>query len=234
MVSPLAAQDRIPADKWQAFLTLHNQRDSLAKHKEAGDKIYQLAAKYPKDGDLQLFCAKVAYHLAHRLDDESELQKKTALSGVECVDRVLAVNPKNYDGRYWKIRDTFKARVSEGVSAGLKEAKNARKMLEKLIKLDSTRFEGYFLLGGLYVNLPSVISWGDNKKGLYLLEKAAEIDGTDAELLLELANAYDKMGREEDARKTYLKCIDKGTGHKFMDWEVEDAKKYAKKQLDEL
>lgn len=232
--SPLLAEDTIPAAEWKAFLKIHDQRDALDKHKEAAVLLDKLAEKYARDRHVQLFCAKVAYHLAHRLDDDSELQKTTALAGVKCTDRALALNRKDYDARYWKIRDSFKARVSEGVSAGLKEAKNARKMLEKLIKLNPKRMEGYFLLGGLYVNLPSLISWGDNEKGLYLLEKAIAIDPTDAELLLELANAYDKMGREEDAKKAYQKCIDKGTGHKNLDWEVEDAKQYAKKKLKEL
>ncbi|MND09794.1 hypothetical protein D3C83_333990 [compost metagenome] len=53
-------------------------------------------------------------------------------------------------------------------------------------------------------------------------------------MLLELALAYEKVGRREDARKAYLVCINESPERPPLVWEAQDAKAYAKKMLEAL
>jgi tetratricopeptide (TPR) repeat protein len=219
--------------EWDALKEVYKQRAKLAKHKEAAKAAADLAAKYPDDKDTQIFCAMTAYYCAHRIKDDEE-KKTTALTGVECARRVTDKSPKDYDGRYWGAMTTFKSREAEGIMAALNEAGKIKGFLEEMIKDEPDRYEAYMLLGAMYRDVPGVISWGDNAKAIWMLEKAATLAPTDPEVLLELAAAYDVAGRPEEARKTYRKCIDESKAPKDRSWETEDAKDYARKKLKEL
>jgi len=101
-------------------------------------------------------------------------------------------------------------------------------------KDEPKRAEAYMMLGTLYRELPPLLTWGDPKKGVELLEEADRLAPNDPEILLELAAAYAKVGRNQEARKTYLKCINDSQAPKDRKWETQDAKDYARKMLKEL
>jgi tetratricopeptide (TPR) repeat protein len=226
------AEDKVPKADWDAMMKVYAGRAKLEEHKKAAALVADLADKVPGDREAQLFCARTAYYCAHRL--EGKEQKATALRGYACAQRLVKANPKDYDGRYMSAMTLFKSKVADGIQSALKESKNVKAYLESMLKDDPNRYEAYMLLGALYRDLPGVISWGDPKKSVELLEKGAALAPKDPEILLELAQSYAKVGRTEDARKTYQKCIDEGEGRKDLDWETQDAKDYARKMLKDL
>ncbi len=126
---PALAQEKMPQPEWDELLTVYQARDSLDKHKEAAAKAAELAKKYPVDKDLQVFCAMTAYYCAHRLLDKEKEKKRVALRGVECAKRILAQNPKDYDGRFWASMTSFKSKSADGIKAALKEASKIKKYL---------------------------------------------------------------------------------------------------------
>lgn len=232
LLPAVALAQAVPAAEWDALRKVHALRGDLAKHKEAAQKAQELAAKYPTDKDAAIFCAMTSYYAAHRLPAK---EKKTiALKGVECVKRILEKDKTDYEARYWWAMTMFKSKEAEGINAALKQAAEVKTFLEKMIKDKPQRGEGYMMLGVLYRDLPSVISWGDTKKALELLEKANQLLPKDPEVLLELAAAYAKVGRKDDARKAYNECINDSKAPKDKDWETQDAKAYAKKMLKDL
>lgn len=227
--SPLVAADR--AADFAKMLEVYKQRADVAKHKEAAKAVKDLAAAYPKDKEIQIFCARTAYFCAHRIKGDEKA--KVAGWGVECTKRVLTENNKDYDARYWWARTSLKARESEGIQAALKQANVVRDFLEKLIKDEPGRFEGYMSQGAVLREIPGILG-GDKKKALEVLKKGYEIAPRDAELLLELAAAYAVNGDKETAKAMYDKCIKDSDKPKHLEWETEDARAYAKKMKAKL
>jgi tetratricopeptide (TPR) repeat protein len=91
------------------------------------------------------------------------------------------------------------------------------------------------MLGVLMRELPGdPISFGDPVRALKLLERADKLTPNEPEILLELALGYQKLDRLDEARATYERCIQKGVTRKGLEWESEDARKYAKKMLAEM
>ncbi|MFH1529477.1 MAG: hypothetical protein ABIK09_01950 [Pseudomonadota bacterium] len=227
--SPSVAGDR-RADLAKV-LEVYGQRADVAKHKEAAKAFSDLAEAYPGDKEIQLFCARTAYFCAHRLegDDKAEVAQR----GVTCAQRMLEIKKNDYDGRYWWARTSLKARESEGIQAALKQANVVRDFLDKMVKDDPSRFEGYMALGAVLREVPGLFG-GDKKKALEMLKKGYEIAPRDAELLLELAAAYAANGDKETAALMYDRCVNESDKPEDLGWETEDARTYAKKMKAKL
>ena len=224
-----AAADR--AADLAKILEVYTQRADVAKHQEAAKAFSDLAAAYPKDKEIQLFCARTAYFCAHRIKGDEKA--KVAGWGVKCSKRMLEIKKNDYDGRYWWARTSLKERESEGIQAALKQAKVVRDFVDKMIKDEPGRFEGYMALGSMLRGIPDFLG-GDKKRGLEVLKKGYELAPRDAELLLELAAAYASVGDKETAGAMYDKCINDSDKPKYLEWETEDARIYAKKMKAKL
>jgi len=223
---------KVPDDEWKSFYAVYDKRSELAKHKEALGLLVDLATRYPEDKRVQVLCSMTAYSYAHRLDDKGRMA--AARQGIPCAERILKTDKKDYEGRFWHAMTTFKAKSAEGIRSALKESTRVKKYLEDMIKDEPNRFEAYMLLGSLYRELPPVLTWGDPKKGLEILEKGTALKPDDPEILLELAAAYAKVGEKAKAKATYLRCINDSKSPKDRTWETEDAREYARKMMKEL
>ena len=212
-------------------LEIYALRADVAMHQAAAKAFRALADSYPADKEILLFCARTAYFAAHRLKGDDKAT--TATWGVECTQLLLKAHKNDYDGRYWWARNSLKARESEGIQAALKQAKVVRDFLGKLIEDEPTRFEGYMAQGAVLREIPGMLG-GDKKKALEVLKKGYGIAPRDAELLLELAAAYAANGDKENAAAIYDKCIKESDKPKYLEWETEDARAYAKKMKAKL
>ncbi len=230
MNSPSAA---VPQEEWDALLAMYNLRANLDQHIAAAEESASLASRHPEDRFLQIFAARTAYYLAHRLKDSSD-RHTTALRGVDAASRALQADPSDYDARYWHAMTTFRAREAEGIKAALKGAKEARDYMLSMLRDAPDRFEAHMLLGVLFRELPPLVSFGDKKKAMYHLEEGARLAPRDPEMLLELAAGYRKIGRKREARATYQRVIDESTAPPFGDWEADDARQYARKMLKKI
>ena len=223
----------IPDEEIEPILHRYGRRRDVDLHKRAARELAELASRYPGNRDLQLLAAMAAYYCAHRLRSSRE-QRETALRGVDCARRVLALDPKDYDGLFWQAMTTFKSRQAEGIPAALREARKAKAFLEGMIQERPDRFEARMLLGVLYRELPPFVSFGDKRKALELLEQAQALAPREPELLLELAAAYQKMKRRDDARRTYQRVLDASEAPLLREWETEDARDYARRMMRKL
>jgi len=220
----------VPEAKWEALMEVYSRRAQLDMHRKAAEMTSRLAGRFPNDRRMQILCALTAYYCAHRLSNQQE-KRTVASRGVEAARRVLTLDPGDYDGRYWHAMTTFMSRQTEGIKAALRGAKEARGFLECMLRDEPERFEAYMMLGTLYRELPPIVSIGDKKRALELLERGAGLAPTDPEMLLELAAGYRKVGRKREARAAYRRCIDESVAPEYREWETEDAREYAGKQL---
>lgn len=219
--------------EWQELMGIYAKRANLEMHRAAAAGAAGLAATYPEDREVQLFCAITQYYCAHRLTDHGR-KKEVASQGVAAAGRMMKLDPGDYDARYWWVLNQFQARMAEGIPAALREARKIRKYIDDLIVDEPERFEAYMMKGVLYRELPPFISWGDKKAAVKMLEKAASIAPRDPEVLLELAAAYAKVKKKDKARVTYQKVIHESTPPPNREWETEDAREYALKMLKKL
>jgi tetratricopeptide (TPR) repeat protein len=217
-----------------AMLAVYAERADMAQHKAAYEQVVALAAKYKDDHDLQIFCARTAYYYGHRLiqNDQTDAGSKVASQGVRCARAARRIRD-SYDARYWWVMTSVKAGASRGIRSALKAVKPMKAFLEKLIKSDPKRFEGYMCLGVLYRELPGFISWGDDEKGLEYVLKAYALAPKNPELLLELAEAYLSNDDEAKALATF-EAVARSEVPEHMDWETDDARRWAKKRIDEV
>jgi tetratricopeptide (TPR) repeat protein len=234
----LWAQDAAasPRDtKLLGALSIYEQRADFNKHKAAHKAFAALAADFPRDYDLQVWCARTAYYFAHRnlQKGDSDTCSSIATEGVRCAKRAQGVRADGYDGRFWWVMNRVKAGTSAGVRAALKAVKPMREYLEGMIKAAPKRFEAYMCLGVLYRELPSFISWGDDDKALEYLQKAEALAPRNPELLLELAESYLKVGDDVTAIKVFEK-VGRSEIPENMAWETDDARRWAKKRIREV
>lgn len=221
--------------RFAAATGAYAQRAAVARHREAARLFSEIAADYPKDRDIQIWCARTAYYCAHRFLDDKSTMARVAKRGVTCGKRLERWHPRDYDGQLWTALARFKFAVADSFIPPVGQIELVAKQLEAMVVQKPNDFRGHMLVGAMYRDLPGwPVSIGDEKRALAILLRAAKLAPTDAELLLELAAAYAAVGRDDEARATYRKCIREGTGPAELTWEAADARAYAKKMLAEL
>jgi len=228
-----AAQGKAADDpRFKDAMAAYADRAKLRNHMEATRRLAQLARDFPKEREIQVWCARTSYYCAHRLIEDKDKMLPVSKLGLACGKRLQKHHPGDYEGELWSALTRFKHAVADSFIPPLGEAENVAKFLEKLVAKSPDNFAAYMLLGAMYRELPgSPISIGDEEKAVEILEKAVSLAPTDAELLLELAAAYAEVGKKAKARATYQKCIVQGTGPPELEWETADAKAYALKML---
>ena len=115
----------------------------------------------------------------------------------------------------------------------LKMVKPIRGWLEELIQRDPKRPEGHAFLAMAYRELPSVVSWGDDKKALEHARVAQQLAPREPEALLELAEALRENGEKDAARDMYRR-VQTSDVPRDLEWETEDARAWARKQLADM
>jgi len=221
--------EKMPQEQWIEFMSVYRDRAVLERHREAARRVAALATDYPDERDLQCFAAQTAYYCAHRV--KGEQKRKLGLEGLLAAERALALDSADYEARVWQILTTFRAREGEGFAAALKEAGRVKDLLEDLVREHPDRFEACMMLGSFYRELPPLVSFGDKKRALALHEKGVALAPLDPEMLLEYALTLRKAGRKKEAKAAYRRVIEESDAPPLREWETEDARNYARKQL---
>ena len=216
-------------------LAAYKARASMAKHAEAWEAFSRLAGERPTDYGTQIWCARTSFYYAHRLVQAGDKKgcARAARTGSECARRAQAIRPGDYDGRYWELMNGYKEGATLSPVGILRAVKPVRAWLEELIARNPDRYEGHVFLAMAYRELPSVISWGNDKKALEHAKKAEAIAPRDPEVLLEMAEALYENGEKESAL-LYFKKVGASDVPKDLEWETEDARAWAVKRLADL
>lgn len=213
---------------------IYAQRAEVTKHVEAVSAFSELAKAHPNDREVQFWCARTASYAAHRIFD-TKVKQKIAGRGVKCAQRMLNADPTDYDGRLWWILCRLRYESGRNPIDALKAAPKFKVFIAKMIKKSPKRAAAYMMLGVLMRELPGKpVSFGDPARALKLLQRADKLAPNEPEILLELANAYRKTEQLDKARATYRRCIDKGVTREGLEWESDDARRYAAKMLAEM
>jgi Tfp pilus assembly protein PilF len=106
--------------------------------------------------------------------------------------------------------------------------------METVLRLDQGYQDGsaYMVLGLVYLNAPGIVG-GDPKKAVEEMEQGLRFGEPNAFLHLHLAEAYKKVGRNDDARREIKKILAMNPDPAYAP-EYKEASGDAQKLLDEI
>jgi Tfp pilus assembly protein PilF len=106
--------------------------------------------------------------------------------------------------------------------------------METVLRLDEGYQDGsaYMVLGLVHLNAPAIVG-GDPKKAVADMEKGLRFGEPNAFLHLHLAEAYKKVGRNDEARKELKKILSMNPDRKYLP-ELKEASRDAQKILDQI
>lgn len=194
---PGAAQET-PLLKADNLFVGRDQVDSL---KQAIAIVEELRAKDQANYEALWRLAKFKYYLA---DQETDAAKKTKLyeAAIEAGKKAVAVDGNRVEGHFWLAASDGEYADLKGALSSIGLVKTIRKEFEAALAIDPLYENGaaYLALGQMDLSLPRIFG-GSDKRGLERLEQGAQAAPTNIELKLALAEAYDKKGRKDEARK---------------------------------
>ena len=162
--------------------------------------LRQATTKDPGNYDATWQLAKYDYYLATHTSDTKE-RDKAFNDGIEAGEVAVKLQPGKPDGHFW-LGANYGGAAQLSSIQGLATVDDIRNEMETVLRLDEGYQNGsaYMVLGLLYLNAPRIVG-GDPEKAVTLMEKGLPFGEPNALLHLHLAEAYEKVGRDEDARK---------------------------------
>lgn len=193
-----AKAQETPLAKADKLFAARDQADSL---KQALAMIEELRAKDQTNFEACWRLAKFKYYLA---DQETDSAKKTRLyeAAIEAAKKAVALDGNRVEGHFWLGACDGEYADLKGALSSIGLVKKIRQEFEAALAIDPLYENGaaYLALGQMDLSLPRIFG-GSDKRGLDRLEQGAQSAPTNIELKLALAEAYNKKGRKDDARK---------------------------------
>jgi len=225
--TPSAADDIAQAQQ------LYAQRDDLMKLRQGIVSLRQATTKDPGNYDAAWQLAKFNYYLATHTQDSQE-RDKAFRDGITAGKAAVQLQNGKPDGHFW-LGANYGGAAQHSAIQGLSSFDDIRNEMQTVLRLDESYQNGsaYMVLGLLYLNAPGIVG-GDPKKAVHLVEKGLQFGGEpNAFLHLHLAEAYLKVGRNEDARKQLNTILSMNPDQNYLP-EYKEASNDAHKLLDQI
>lgn len=221
-----AAEDIASADQ------LYGQREDLMQLRRAIVSLRQALTKDPGNYDAAWKLAKFNYYLAMHTDNSKE-RDDTFQAGIEAGKTAVQLQNEKPDGHFW-LGANYGGAAEHSTIQGLATVNDIRSEMETVLRLNEGYQDGsaYMVLGLVYLNAPSVVG-GDPKKAVEEMEKGLRFGEPNAFLHLHLAEAYKKVGRNDDARKELKKILSMTPDPNYLP-ELKEASAAAQKLLDQI
>ena len=224
--STSAAQDITTADQ------LYAKRDDLLQLRRGIVSLRQALTKDPGNFEAAWKLSKFNYYLATRTDDTKE-RNDAFRAGIDAGKTAVQLQNDKPDGQFW-LRANYGGAAEHSTIQGLATVNDIRNEMETVLRLDQGYQNGsaYMVLGLVYLNAPGIVG-GDPKKAVEEMEKGLPFGEPNAFLHLHLAEAYTKVGREEDARREIKKILVMDPDPGYLP-EYKEASTDAQKLLDQI
>jgi Tfp pilus assembly protein PilF len=224
--SASAAGDIISADQ------LYSQREDLMQLRRGIVSLRQALTKDPGNYDAAWKLSKFNYYLATHTDNSNE-RDDAFKAGIDAGKTAVQLQNEKPDGHFW-LGANYGGAAELSAILGLATVNDIRNEMETVLRLDKGYQNGsaYMVLGLLYLNAPSIVG-GDPKKAVEEMEKGLRFGEPNAFLHLHLAEAYRKVGRNDDARRELKKILSMTPDPNYLP-EYKEASADAQKLLDQI
>lgn len=142
---------------------------------------------------------------AEKTDDEDERQRNYELS-VQHAERAVALLPDDPDAHFVLFGSKGRIAQNGGLASAAMALSSLNDELDQVLRLDPDHTDALAARGGMLMKLPRLLG-GDTTEGLHYLERATELNPDGAGTRLELAEAYEIVGRDADALRAAREAI---------------------------
>src|SRR5689334_6057984 len=221
-----AAEDIAAADQ------LYGQRADLMQLRRGIVSLRQALTKDPGNYDAAWKLSKFDYYLATHTDDSKE-RDDAFKAGIDAGKAAVQLQHEKPDGHFW-LGANYGGAAERSAIQGLATVNDIRNEMETVLRLDQGYQNGsaYMVLGLVYLNAPGIVG-GDPKKAVEEMEKGLPFGEPNAFLHLHLAEAYKKVGRNDDARREVKKILAMTPDPNYLP-EYKEASADAQKLLDQI
>lgn len=187
-----------PIAQADALFASRDNNDNLSR---AASLMEQLTTREPSNYEAWWRIARLRYYLADRQNDQTK-KSKMLQAGVEAARKAIAIDEKRVEGHFWYAANEGEYADLKGVLQSLGLVKTIRKEFEAALAINPSYENGaiYSALGQIDLNLPRLLG-GNDRRGLERLEEGLKVGPDNAELKVSLAEAYQKKGRKDEAKK---------------------------------
>lgn len=221
-----AAEDVASADQ------LYGQREDLMQLRRGIVSLRQALTKDPGNYEAAWKLSKFNYYLATHTDISKE-RDDAFKAGIEAGKSAVQLQNEKPDGHFW-LGANYGGAAEQSAIQGLSTVDDIRDEMETVLRLDQGYQNGsaYMVLGLVYLNAPGIVG-GDPKKAVDEMEKGLNFGEPNAFLHLHLAEAYKKVGRNDDARREIKKIQSMTPDPNYLP-EYKEASAAAQKLLDQI
>ena len=231
-VAPFSTTTTSAAEDIANANQLYSQRADLDQLRRGIVSLRQALTKDPGNYEAAWKLSKFNYYLATHADDVKE-RDDAFREGVAAGKTAVQLQNEKADGHFW-LGANYGAAAQHSSIAGLATVDDIRKEMETVLRLDEGYQDGsaYMVLGLVDLNAPA-IAGGDPKKAVGEMEKGLRFGEPNAFLHLHLAEAYKKVGRNDDARRELQKILSMTPDPNYLP-EYKEASTDAQKLLAEI
>ena len=224
--SASAAEDIATADQ------LYGQRQDSMQLRRGIVSLRQALTKDPGNYDAAWKLSKFNYYLATHTDNANE-RDDAFKAGIDAGKTAVRLQNDKPDGHFW-LGANYGGAAEQSAIQGLSTVKDIQDEMQTVLRLDEGYQNGsaYMVLGLVYLNAPSIVG-GDPHKAVEEMEKGLRFGDPNAFLHLHLAEAYKKVGRNDDARRELKKILSMTPDQNYLP-EYKEASAGAQKLLDQI
>ena len=161
-----------------------------------------------------LYLLKSYYYLAEFSIQDEEEKKQVFNKGKALGEKYIKKYPNSAEFRYWYLVNLGSWAKVYGILTAAREGVSdlMKTHSEKIIKLDPEYRNGggYFMLGAVHYKspyIPFLLSWPDNDEAIKYLQLSVDIGKAEMNQKNYLAQAINKDGQHEKARKLLTEVI---------------------------
>jgi Tfp pilus assembly protein PilF len=175
------------------------QRENLQFLRQGIIELRQAQTADPGSYDAAWRLAKFNYYLATHTDGDE--RDKAFRGGIEAGEAAIGLQSNRPEGHFW-LGANYGGSLEQGSIFGLATVADVRKEMQAVLSLDEGYQSGsaHMVLGLVDLKAPRLLG-GDRHKAVEEMEKGLRFGENNAFLRLHLAEAYQAVGRSNDARQ---------------------------------
>lgn len=218
-------------------------KSSLASNKNIDKAIKQFSSALQTsetEKEAALYLLKSYYYKAEFAVQDKEEKKSIFNEGKTLGEKYIEKYPTSPEFRYWYLVNLGSWAQVYGILTAAREGVSdlMRTHSEKIIELDPEYRNGggYFMLGAVHFKspyIPFLLSWPDNDEAIKYLQLAVETGKAEMNQKNYLAQAINKDGQHEKAKKLLTEVINTEPDPANLVEDLDDIKE-AKQLLEDL
>jgi len=209
----------------------YSQREDLTRLQQGIVLLRQAITADPSNYDAAWRLAKFNYYLATHVEGTQSEQAFRA--GIEAGKTAVQLQGDKPEGHFWLGANYGGSLESETIS-GPATVEDVRKEMETVLKINEGYQDGsaYMVLGLVDLKAPKIVG-GDPQRAVTEMEKGLRFGNANAFLRFHLAEAYQAVGRTDDARQQLNTILSMTPDPNYLP-ELKEARTQARQMLDKI